>query len=239
MKLISYLQSKLNLSRRNITWLIDQGSIFLNWESITAYNQEILSHDKLEILKSVFWKTEHKWLRDIIPIENFEFESKIIVFNKPMWYVVSKFDPNNRTIYEILPNEFKNYYYIWRLDKESHGLLLLTNDPKLVNEYEHPKNQIEKTYIVKIDNELRPIDIKKCLLWIEDEWEMLKIKSIEKIENLNIFQYRIILTEWKKRHIRRIFKSLWYRVLDLQRIWEWTYKLWNIKLWERELAKTK
>jgi len=216
--------------------LIDQGSIFLNWESITAYNQEIWSNDKLEILKSVFWKTEHKWLRDVILIENLEIESesKMIIFNKPMWYVVSKSDPNNRTIYEILPSEFKNYYYIWRLDKESHWLLLLTNDPKLVNKYEHPKNQIEKTYIVQIDNDLKPIDIKKCLLWIEDEWEILKIKKIDKLKK---FQYRIVLTEWKKRHIRRIFKSLWYRVLDLQRIWEWNYKLWNIKLWKRELVK--
>jgi 23S rRNA pseudouridine2605 synthase len=78
-----------------------------------------------------------------------------------MGYVVSKSDPHNTTIYELLPKEFQGFYYIGRLDKDSHGLLLLTNDPKLVNGFEHPKFEIEKEYIVKIDRPLTSRDVQR------------------------------------------------------------------------------
>lgn len=231
MKIISYLQNKLGLSRRNITWLIDQGCIFVNWGKVEAYKQELNNGDEL-FINSVGLN-----FKEIYRVQDDQYDSEIIIFNKPIWYVVSKSDPNNKTIYDILPKELKNYYYIWRLDKDSHGLLLLTNNPKLVNEYEHPKNQIKKEYIVQVNKPIWQNDIKQCLKWIEDEWEILKIKSIEKLENDEIENYKIILTEWKKRHIRRIFKFFWNRVIDLQRISEWDYKLWNIKTWERESIK--
>ncbi len=229
MKIISYLQNKLSLSRRNITWLIDQGYIFVNWKKIESYKQELKKNDKCEIIND-------KWIKQIfvIDLDQEKLDYKIVIFNKPIWYVVSKSDSNNKTIYDILPKELSNYYYIWRLDKDSHWLLLLTNDPKLVNEYEHPKNQIEKEYIVHITKPLSENDVNKCLKWIQDEWEILKIKNIEKLDNDNIQKYKIILTEWKKRHIRRIFRSFGNRVIDLQRIREWKYMLWNIKTWEWE-----
>jgi len=231
MKIISYLQNKLGISRRNITWLIDQGCVFVNWEKIESYKQELQKNDKCEIIND-------KWIRQAFVVELNKEKSvcKIVLFNKPIWYVVSKSDPNNKTIYDILPKELKNYYYIWRLDKDSHWLLLLTNDPKLVNEYEHPKNQIEKEYIVQINNPISHNDIKKCLKWIEDWWEILKIRGIERLDNHKTEKYKVILTEWKKRHIRRIFKFFWNRVIDLQRVREWNYKLWDIKTWEREFV---
>ena len=66
----------------------------------------------------------------------------------------------------------------------------------------------------------------KILLWICDSWELLRTKSLEKWDNNKII---ITLNEWKKRHIRRIFKSLWYEVTDLQRIRIWNYVLWDLK----------
>ncbi|MDR2540706.1 MAG: hypothetical protein LBD11_02760 [Candidatus Peribacteria bacterium] len=74
----------------------------------------------------------------------------LILFNKPRGYVVSKSDPHNKTIYELLPPEFQSYYYIGRLDKESRGLVLLTNSPELVHQYEHPKFQVEKEYLIQL-----------------------------------------------------------------------------------------
>ncbi len=229
MKLIAYLQNKIWLSRRNITWLIDQDCIFVNWEKIESYKQDLIDGDEL-LINSVGLK-----FKEVYKMQDDRLDSKIIIFNKPIWYVVSKSDPNNETIYDILPKELNNYYYIWRLDKDSHWLLLLTNDPKLVNEYEHPKNEIEKEYIVEINKPLWQNDIKQCLKWVEESWEILKIKSIEKIEDYKVEKYKVILIEWKKRHIRRIFKSFWNHVIDLQRIREWKYKIWNLKTWEWEL----
>lgn len=207
--------------------MIDQGLIFLDWQKIVLYNQEISNGNKVEIFTK-------NWNKEVFCVEfsKEESDTKIIIFNKPLWYVVSKSDPNNKTIYDILPSELRNYYYIWRLDKDSHWLLLLTNNPKLVNEYEHPRNQIEKIYIVQINGFLKQSDIKKCLDGIKDEWETLSMKNIKKLKNTKAWMYEIILTEWKKRHIRRMFKCLWFNVIDLQRIAEWSYKLWNLKIWE-------
>lgn len=67
-----------------------------------------------------------------------------------MGYVCSKHDKHNKTIYRLLDAQYKNYYYIGRLDKESRGLVMLTNDPKVVHQYEHPRHKIEKEYIVTV-----------------------------------------------------------------------------------------
>jgi pseudouridine synthase len=203
MKLIAYLQNKIWLSRRNITWLIDQDCIFVNWEKIESYKQDLIDGDEL-LINSVGLK-----FKEVYKMQDDRLDSKIIIFNKPIWYVVSKSDPNNETIYDILPKELNNYYYIWRLDKDSHWLLLLTNDPKLVNEYEHPKNEIEKEYIVEINKPLWQNDMKQCLKWVEESWEILKIKSIEKIEDYKVEKYKVILIEWKKRHIRKIYSCIY------------------------------
>jgi 23S rRNA pseudouridine2605 synthase len=61
----------------------------------------------------------------------------------------------------LLPEKFQNYFYIGRLDKDSRGLLLMTNDSSLVNEYEHPSKKIEKEYIVQIDRQFSSNDYLK------------------------------------------------------------------------------
>ena len=154
-------------------------------------------------------------------------KNTLILLNKPVGYVASKSDPHNKTIYEILPPEFKNYYYIWRLDKDSHGLLLLTDDPALVNEYEHPKHGIEKEYVVELDMELESKDIQRALSWVKDEDEMLRAIRITK--NKKKYHYNILLNEGKKRHLRRMFKTIGYRVMDLERIREGEYVIGDLK----------
>lgn len=95
--------------------------------------------------------------------------------------------------------------------------MLLTTDPTLVNSYEHPSKEIEKSYYVTLDH---PFDwkLKKSILnGIHDVGEFLRTKSLEKIiGEKNIL--KITLNEGKKRHIRRIFHSLGYNVIDLQRV---------------------
>lgn len=79
------------------------------------------------------------------------------------------------------------------MDKNSHGLLLLTDDPALVNEYEHPKFDIEKEYIVELDQELDAKDIQRALSGVKDEDEMLRAIKITK--NKKHYHYNIILNE--------------------------------------------
>jgi 23S rRNA pseudouridine2605 synthase len=90
-------------------------------------------------------------------------EQTVICFHKPTGYVVSKNDKHNATIYEILPNEYRDYYYIGRLDKESEGLLLLTDTSELVNKLQHPSFDRKKIYVVTVHKPWEDGDSKRIL----------------------------------------------------------------------------
>lgn len=213
MQIISFLQESKWRSRRKIVSLIKNNQLFLNKEEIQSFKTEINEWDIIEIIIEDWKKDKIKVLNNI---KNLQWS--LIMFNKPKWYVVSKSDPHNSTIYELLPPQFKNRYYIWRLDKDSRGLVLLTNTPSLVNQLEHPKFQIEKEYLIQLTSPFREWDKQKVKNWIVDEWEQLKFIDIQPTKYQ--LTYKVILNEWKKRHIRRVIKKLWYNLIDLQRIKE-------------------
>jgi 23S rRNA pseudouridine2605 synthase len=140
--------------------LIDQGKILVNGEKIESYGQEVQEGDEVK------WRDGEE--RCFVKTSLQSYDSHLLLFHKPIGYVCSKSDPHNHTIYELLPSEYKNRYYIGRLDKDTHGLLLLTNDSKLVDYYEHPRNEITKEYLVKVNKLFRKEDIAICLKGMED-----------------------------------------------------------------------
>ncbi len=219
MRLNKYIQENFGISRRKFVDLVNSSKVFLDGNKVDSYSRELKWWEVLEI----------KWLKIKKKISNFSKELDIIVFNKPKWFVCSKSDKHNKTIYELLPKEFKNYFYIWRLDKDSRGLLIMTNESGLVNKFEHPSNNVEKEYIVEIDRMFSLNDYKKMKKWIQDQWELLEIRTAKYFDKKKKFFIKIILWEWKKRHIRRILNSLWYKVVDLQRVREWEFELWNLR----------
>ena len=210
MLLRAYLQTKHQLPRRKITLLIDNGKVFINKEKVNNYKAELHEKDLLEIPDI---KLQEYILSDTSNTENKK--PDFILFNKPKGYTCSKADPYNQVFYDLLPQKFRKYYYIGRLDKESRGLMLLTSKPELVHQFEHPSKEIEKTYLVQLD---KPFDrkLKNKILGGISEWgEFLRTKQLEKSD---FWLLEITLNEGKKRHIRRIFKVLGYVVTDLQRI---------------------
>ncbi len=236
MKLVSYLQKNTKLSRRSITKLIDEWVIFLNKNIVESYTQKIEVWDTI----AVKWKNYTIVQKDLQ--DNDSTNAKMLLFHKPLGYVVSKDDPHNTTIYEILPKKYHNWRYIGRLDKNSSGLLLLTDDSRLVHQYEHPKFNLQKEYIVLLEKILIQSDIDKILEWVYEWGDLLETVSIQKVHKktkgkIGNTRYKIILNQWKKRHIRRIFTSLNNKVLSLQRIREGKFELGNLGVWEwRELT---
>lgn len=218
MQIIPFLQNLKWLSRRKIVSLIQNNQIFLNNEKIESFKSELNNWDILTIINDG-WDKENITVSE----SNESPKWKLILFNKPKWYVVSKSDPHNNTIYELLPEQFKNRYYIWRLDKDSRGLVLLTDTPALVHQFEHPKFQIAKEYVIQLTTPFREWDKQKVKSWIIDEWEQLKFLDIQPTNNP--LTYKVTLNEGKKRHIRRVIKHLWYNLIDLQRIKEAQYLL--------------
>ncbi len=232
MKLVSYLQKNTKLSRRGITKLIDEWVIFLNKNIVESYAQKVEVWDTI----TVEWKNYSIVQKDLQ--DNDSTHAKMLLFHKPLGYVVSKNDPHNRTIYEILPKKYHNWRYIGRLDKNSSGLLLLTDDSSLVHKYEHPKFNLQKEYLVQLDHQLSSADIDQILKWVYEWGDVLETVDIQKVGGqTKSTRYRIVLNQWKKRHIRRIFKALDNKVLTLQRVREGKFVLGNLDIWAwREVA---
>jgi len=144
-------------------------------------------------------------------------ETVTIMLNKPIGYVVSRNGQGSKTIYDLLPAEYQRLKPVGRLDKESSGLLLLTNDGQLANELTHPSRQKIKVYEVTLDKPLALLHqqmITDYGILLDDgpskfQLERLTVKSREK--------WKIIMHEGRNRQIRRTFKALGYTVTQLHR----------------------
>jgi 16S rRNA U516 pseudouridylate synthase RsuA-like enzyme len=104
MRLITYIQTRHQISRRTFVSLVKQGSVSINGKSISSYTQEVNAGDTLNVKAPNFTIDE--------TIQEVQKKTTLILLNKPVGYVASKSDPHNKTIYDILPPEFNNYYYI-------------------------------------------------------------------------------------------------------------------------------
>jgi 23S rRNA pseudouridine2605 synthase len=149
-KLLTYLQQTHHFPRRTITQWIKEGKILVNETKIEGFAHILNNGDIIEIVG--LWKKEAKISTTATTT------TQLIAFNKPAGYVVSKADTHNPTIFEILPLEYEHYYPIGRLDKESTGLLLLTNDSKLVHELSHPSKELTKIYHIRLHKLISEFD---------------------------------------------------------------------------------
>ncbi len=226
MEITAFLQAKW-YSRRAIITLLQDWLISKNNEKI-SYRKELL--ETWDII--VIHETEPITLVVEGEITSYE----IILFNKPTWYTVSKLDEHNQTIFDILPEWWKKKYnYIGRLDKESYGLLVLTNATKLVSFFSHPRYQHEKVYKIQVDRTMSPEDIQKGISGVTyydsdtEENIPLSRKSCKPLANNH---YEITIMEWKKRHIRRLCDVLGYNVIGLCRMKFWPWAIDDIAKWE-------
>ncbi len=158
-----------------------------------------------------------------------------VMLNKPVGYVCSRDGQGSKTIYDLLPVELKHLKPVGRLDKDSSGLLLLTNDGELANQLMHPGFQKEKVYEVEIDKPLTENDklnLEQGVM-LEDGLSRLQV-TVDRIQqqaltpNLQPVTYRVTMSEGRNRQIRRTFDALGYKVTKLHRIHFGPYKLDDI-----------
>jgi 23S rRNA pseudouridine2605 synthase len=194
MLLRRYLQEQCGLSRRKIFSWMQAGQISLNGALVSDFSVQVVDGDSIVIsgdrTYTVALSGDAKHL---------------IAFHKPVGCVVSTSDPHNQTIYQLLPKGFAHYRYIGRLDKDSRGLLLLSDDLDLVHKLSHPSYASEKVYVVVLDTPLSSRDVAKCLSGIEDAGEMLRATAVDVLSGNTV---RIVLQEGKNRHIRRMMEAL-------------------------------
>jgi 23S rRNA pseudouridine2605 synthase len=143
-----------------------------------------------------------------------------IMLNKPTGVLSTTRDENGRrTVLDLLPAEYRklNLHPVGRLDMDSSGLLLLTNDGDLTHRLTHPSFEKEKEYVLTLDRKLDPADKTRFEHGLELEDGMTWPTSVKE-SNSAPATYRVILHEGRKRQLRRMFASLGYRVGTLKRI---------------------
>lgn len=143
-----------------------------------------------------------------------------IMLNKPAGYVVSRTGQGSRTVYELLPPELQHLKPVGRLDKDSSGLLLLTNDGQLAHELTHPKFTKEKVYEVTLNKPLAATDQSSIQrgIQLEDGLSTLRLSG-------KGIAWIVTMHEGRNRQIRRTFEAGGYRVVKLRRIQFGDYKL--------------
>ncbi len=145
-----------------------------------------------------------------------------IMFNKPVGYVCSRKGQGSKTIYDLLPKEYRHLKAVGRLDKDSSGLLLLTSDGDLANQLTHPKYKKNKVYRVRLDKDLNQKDEKKLITGVRLDDGLSKFIRLNKYSHAT---YEVTLGEGRNRQIRRTFNALDYKVERLHRIQFGPYKI--------------
>jgi 23S rRNA pseudouridine2605 synthase len=156
-----------------------------------------------------------------------------IAFHKPAGFVTTSSDERHRkTVFELLPREFGGLRYVGRLDKDTEGLLILTNSGDLVNDLTHPVNKVEKEYIAFVDKPFDERDIQRLIDGIETPDGIGTAVAAEKIMKRKV---AITLTQGMKRQVRNMFAGLDYKVKRLIRVRVGTLELGTLALgkWRR------
>lgn len=196
-------------SRRHADRMIEEGQVTVNGKRVYELGIKVdPAHDSVMVNGKPLKK----------PLENI-----YILFNKPRGVLTTMEDPLDRpTIAEYLEGVPGRVFPVGRLDWDSEGLLLLTNDGDFANKVTHPKAEVTKTYMVKVDGQPSPDDIKKLLRGVSIVGGRVAAKHIEKIkrqEGSDQYDwYKMVITEGKNRQIRQMFEKIGFDVMKLQRV---------------------
>lgn len=168
--------------------------------------------------------------KKVIP---FSLEKIYILMNKPVGYVCSrKRQGDSPTVYELLPEKFKDLKAVGRLDKDSSGLILFTNDGDFAFRMTHPKFFKTKIYHVELDKNLEPLHqqmIGDFGVQLEDGISKLGLVRLEPEGASERRRFEVSMHEGRNRQIRRTFRALGYEVVKLHRIEFGNYKLEKLK----------
>jgi len=197
-RLNKFLAENTKLSRRKADEAIEHGLVYVNGR-VASVGQNINDNDNV-----VFNN------QDIKAITKYT----TIILNKPIGFVCSRNGQGSKTIYSLLPLHLRSLNPVGRLDKDSSGLLIMTNDGNLLNELSHPSKGKQKVYQVEINKAMSSEDVTRINHGIElsDGLSQMQVEL-----QPNNKQLKITMTEGKNRQIRRTFEKIGFKVIKLHR----------------------
>lgn len=159
---------------------------------------------------------------------------RLIAYHKPVGEICSHaHQGQSRTIFDTLPEEYAGFKIIGRLDKDSQGLILLTNDGSLAQQYTHPSKIKAKRYEVTLSRQLTTAELQRLKRGVDVAGALWRLPEVTHRQTND---YIVVLHEGKNRQIRRCFASLGIEVLELKRTHIAEYSLKDLKpgVWREE-----
>jgi len=201
-------------SRRGADKLIEEGLVMVNGKKVYELGVKVNPNkDRIVV--------------DGKPLKS-KGENLYIMFHKPKNVITSMSDPLERvTVADFMADVPTRVFPIGRLDWDSEGLLLLTNDGEFAQKVMHPKTEVTKTYHVKLEGQPEEYKIKKLLSGVSIPGGRVKAKHVEKLKPIKTEAgkkskkndwYKIIITEGKNHQVREMFKKIGFDVIKLQRV---------------------
>ncbi|MFA5021952.1 MAG: pseudouridine synthase [Patescibacteria group bacterium] len=216
MRLQKFIATAGIASRRQAEELIIEGKVEVNGKIVDKLGT-IVDEDNDEI----------KYNGKILKLTD---DKTYIALNKPVGYISSASTEQGKSVLDLVKTK-KRIYPVGRLDKESSGLLILTNDGEFANLLTHPRYSCHKEYFVVLDQDLKPADIKKLESGLMLEGKRLAPVKVLMAKNKSC---RLVLQQGINRQIRRMLGNLGYTVIKLKRI-----KIGKLELGDLAEGKTK
>ena len=224
-RLNKFIASSGICSRRKADELIESGVVFVNGKKVTELGFLVQDKDKVVVNQQLIRPVKHEYYR----------------FYKPAGYITTADDEKGRkTIYDILPENLNHLKPVGRLDKDSTGLLILTNDGDLINQLTHPSIKIPKVYLVSVDSVVHPHELEQMATGIEIEPGKKAYADITVLEADKKHTYmQITLYQGMNRQIRKMFEYFGHEVKTLKRIQHGVITLDGLKRGEVKAIKPK
>ncbi len=202
-------------SRRGADKIIAEGQVTVNGKKVYELGVKVNPHTDNIVVDGVPLRSKNQNL--------------YIMFNKPKNVITSMTDPLGRvTVADYMTAVPGRVFPIGRLDWDSEGLIIMTNDGEFANKVMHPKSEVTKTYHVKLSGQPRADQIEKLYKGVSiPEGGKVRAKLVEKIKmdkskstktSTKFDWYKIVITEGKNHQVREMFKKIGYDVLKLQRV---------------------
>lgn len=198
-RLNKYIASCGICSRRKADELIQNGKVKVNEQIVTNLGMQVSETDVVKVEDKIISKEEKK---------------VYIVLNKPKGYVTTNNEQFNRKSVIDLIHEDVRVYPVGRLDMYTEGLLILTNDGEFSNKLMHPRNKIEKTYVVTTDTNVTKEQIENLKNGVDIGDYFTKPAKVRMIGNNKV---EVIISEGKNRQVRRMCESVGINLLNLRR----------------------
>lgn len=204
-RLQKYLSQAGVASRREAERLMREGRVTVGGETVTELGTRVVPGvDRVMVDGREVGTAATRW----------------IAFHKPPGILTTRDDPHGgRTIYDVLPADLAALRYVGRLDRDAEGLLLLTNEGELAHALQHPSRGVEREYWLEVAGTVEPDAATRLRLGVVLDDGPAKARRVEVLDAGDVTsRLTLVLTEGRKREVRRMLSAVGHPVLRLRRI---------------------